>query len=524
VPGCYGPESTLSSAAGPEPDVPVGWASMTEHQHPLAEDVLLSPEAGARAIRGSAMRTAAYVAGLVLIALGSVLLIRYLGSGDFGRYATVTALIAIVGGMSDAGLTVVGQREYVVREGEAAKHRLLADILGMRLILTPVAVLLATCFTLLAGYEDTLVLGTLLAGGGLIIASAAGALTLPLSAALRMGAVTATEVTRQVATVAGIALLVLVGAGLLAFFAVQIAVGAIVLGLTLLLLGRRYLVAPRFSWREWWPLARESAPVAASLVVNATYVRVLVVMMSLLATFSQTGLFGASNRILEMLVVVPTMMSGSVFPILAHAGARDRARLAYALQRLGEACFLVAGGLVLALALAAEPIVRLMGGDEFAAAGPVLRIQSLALLGAFLTPVWGLGLVAIRRQRALVAINLVALAVVVALGLVMIPLWDARGAAVAAAVGEAVLAAFSLAMLVRADTALRPNLSYIPKLMACAGVALGIAVLSGLSPAGQAGIALVVYVALAWLGGAVPAELRDAFLRRSLAAEARSSS
>ena len=42
-----------------------------------------------------------------------MLLLRHLGVAQFGRYATVIALAAIVAGLADAGLTVAGQREYV---------------------------------------------------------------------------------------------------------------------------------------------------------------------------------------------------------------------------------------------------------------------------------------------------------------------------------------------------------------------------------------------------------------------------
>ena len=52
-------------------------------------------------------------------------------------------------------------------------------------------------------------------------------------------------------------------------------------------------------------LLRESAPIAAALVVNILYVRVLIIAMSLLSTPYETGLFSASYRVLEVLIGVP---------------------------------------------------------------------------------------------------------------------------------------------------------------------------------------------------------------------------
>src|SRR3954453_12245621 len=129
-----------------------------------AVDPLRSPDVGGRVVRGSTVRGAGYAAGLVLLAGGSVLLLRYLGVVDFGRYVTVMALIGIVSGVTDAGLTAIGARELSVARPGAERRELLANLLTLRLLLTPLGVLLATGFALVAGYDHTQVLGTIFAG------------------------------------------------------------------------------------------------------------------------------------------------------------------------------------------------------------------------------------------------------------------------------------------------------------------------------------------------------------------------
>ena len=87
-------------------------------------DVLRDPTAGAKVIRGGALRGLGYGAGVLLGAATSVLLLRYLGLREFGRYATVAALVGIVSGVTDAGLTAVGARELSVRSpGEERRRR-----------------------------------------------------------------------------------------------------------------------------------------------------------------------------------------------------------------------------------------------------------------------------------------------------------------------------------------------------------------------------------------------------------------
>jgi O-antigen/teichoic acid export membrane protein len=485
---------------------------------PAHDEALTAPDAGDRAIRGGAIRVGGYGAGLLLTAVASVFLLRHLGVARFGQYTTVVAIVTVVQGITDAGLTLVAQREYV--HADAARRRtLIADLVGIRLVLTPLGVAIGVAFSVVAGYPNALVTGTLLAGIGIVLAVVAATLTLPLSAGLRYGAVTTTDFVRQLVIVAGIVALVLAGAGLTPFFVVYIAAGLAAIVTALAFVGVGTWVAPRFAWREWWPLLREAAPVALSSVVNVTYVRTLIILTSLIATAHETGLFATSFRISEVLLGVPQLMIGAAFPILAHAHVADERRLAYALQRIGEAALLVALALGLVLAVGAAPIVRVLGGKAYAGAADPLRIQSIAIAGAFMTQVGAFGLVAIQRQRALVAVNGLALATVLVLGLTLIPPLGANGAALAASIGEVALACAALTMLARVRPALRPDLRYVPKLALAA--ALGAAcILLPIPDALAALVAVGVYGAVALALRAVPVELMEALVRRRALAEA----
>ncbi len=484
-------------------------------------EAVTAPDAGGKAIRGGMLRTAGYGVGLLLTAVASVFLLRHLGVVRFGQFTTVIAIVTIVQGVTDAGLTLVGQRAYVHADAER-RRTLLADLVGIRLVLTPLGVLVGIGFAVVAGYPNALVTGTLLAGIGVVLAVVSATLTMPLSVDLRYGAVTATDLARQLVIVAGIVGLVVAGAGLLPFFVVYIAAGAISIVVALAFVGPRGWVVPRFAWREWRPLLWEAAPIALSSVVNVTYVRTLIILASLLATAEQTGLFATSYRISEILLGVPQLMIGAAFPILVHAGVADEGRLAYALQRMGEAALLVGLGLGLVLLVGAAPIVELLGGSEYADAASVVRIQSVAIAAAFMTQLGTFGLVAVHAQRALVLVNVLALVSVLALGFALIPWLEADGAALAASVGETLLAVAALWMLVRARPALRPRLSYVPKLL-LAATAGGLCALLPLWDVLATVLAVAIYAALAWGLRAVPVELLEALLRRPQAAASNSS-
>src|SRR5436309_609995 len=85
---------------------PVGGGAVP--QTAAAGDVLDTPTAGRKVIHGGVFRTFGYGAGLVFGLVSASLLTRHLGVVDWGHYVTVTSLLAIVGGLSDAGMSSIG--------------------------------------------------------------------------------------------------------------------------------------------------------------------------------------------------------------------------------------------------------------------------------------------------------------------------------------------------------------------------------------------------------------------------------
>jgi O-antigen/teichoic acid export membrane protein len=409
----------------------------------------------------------------------------------FGRYAIVVAMVTIAGGVADAGLSVVGQREYV-RAAPAARPTVLAAVASLRLVLAPAGVLLAALFALAAGFPGELVVGTLIAGAGVVCSSLAVSLALPLAAELRLGLVAATELARQAALAVAIVVLVALGARLPALFAAQLVAGVAMLVATAVAVRGR-IPRPRLD-RATWALAGQAAGVGLALVIGIVHVRVLVVLVFLLGTSVETGLFGASARVLELVGAVPWLLVGSAFPVLAAAGGPALAR---GLRRLAEGGLYVAGVLAVGIGLGAEVVIRVLGGDAFAGAADVLRIQCALIPLLFLTQTWASGLVALGRHRALVLVNASGLVAVLALGAALIPVAGASGAAVAAVAAEALLAALTGAALAREGVRPWPPGAWRPLVAAAAGI--GVAVASGLAelPAALAGAG--ISLAVSWL-------------------------
>lgn len=471
-----------------------------------------SREAGGRIIRGGLTRIGGYVVGTGLTAIAFALLLRHLGVADFGRFSTVIAVVTIAAGVAEGGLQAVGQRLFV-QATPAERGRVLGDVLGLRILLIPVVVGAAAVFSLVAGYDETMVVGAVVAGIGAVLTLLAVTLTIPLSVELRNGAVTAVELARQLTIVVAIAVLVVADATLGAFFDGYLVAGAVMIPVAMAVAGRARLARPRFEASAFRRLARETGPLAIAIVINTLYLKLLIILASLLTDDVEVGLFATASRITEVLIAVPMFVAGTALPLMTHAAGADASRLRYAVQRIATSLLLLAGATTLLLVLAAKPIIDVFAGPGYEEAVGVLQLQAFVLLGAFLTQTWLYAIVAVQAERSLIVVNVVGLTAVLALGLALIPSHGADGASIAAVVGEVVLAVAGLAALLRARPGVGPELWPMVRCVVPLGAGL-LALLLPVAPVLQTAVGLVVFTGVAAALGAVPAEVGRAVLRR----------
>jgi O-antigen/teichoic acid export membrane protein len=480
----------------------------TDQPEPLPVDVLDSQEAGGRAIRGGLLRVAGYGGGLLASLAAAPFLIRHLGVTDFGGYVTVTSLVAIVAMVSDAGLTVVGIREYAARDDDA-RERLLRNLVALRLAISLLGAAGATAFALAAGYREELVVGTALAGLGVLLLAVQQAYTVPLNAQLRLGLVTALDLARQVLTAILIVAGVIVGAGLVAFLALPIGVGLVVLLATVVAVRGTIALSAGVDLAECRHLLRETLPVAVASTVGSFFYRAAILVMSVIAADDVIGYFSASFRLVEAALIVPGLIAAAAFPIVVRAAHRDADRLAYGQQRLFEIACILGAWTAICVAIGAAPAIDVLAGPDFEPSIPVLRIQAIALGVSFLVAVWAGGLWALRLHRPLTIANAAGVTGAALLVALLVPPLGAEGAAIAMSIAEVGLASAYGYALMHGRPHLRPSTAIVPRV----GVAAALAIAVWLVPlpdAALVALATVVYGAALVALRAVPVEVWQA--------------
>jgi O-antigen/teichoic acid export membrane protein len=393
--------------------------------------------------------------------------------------------------------------------GDEQRRAMIRSALGIRLLLTLAGVACAVAFAAAAGYSDAMVIGTVLAGAGLTLQLLQSLLSMTLQSQLRFGWASAIELLRQVVSVALIVALVIVGAGLVPLLAISIPAGAVSLAVTIPLVARYTSLRPSIHFGRWWRLLRESIPWAAISAVNIVYMRVAIVLMSLIATAVQTGYFSISFRIIEVLIGIPGMVIAPVFPILARSERDDRVRFTRTSGRLFELSLLMATWLVVCVEVGAAFGIHVLGGEKADPAIAVLRIQALSLIGNFMAMACGFPLLTMRRFRPVLVANLMALVVSAAITLLLAPSLGARGAAFAVLAGETGLALVSALLLRRALAPMRLPLGVVPVAGLAGAVSVAVGLLLPIHPILGVIVATGVYLSVLLICRRVPPELGE---------------
>ena len=376
--------------------------------------------------------------------------------------------VALFGVLTDAGVWTIAAREIAKRPQDEQAILTTVSLIGLILSAATFLVVIGAMSLLYGGEDRDLVrLGIVVVATQLLV-------TGPL------GTSTAYTTARQLAVPAALGgLLAAVGflaaltvavvgdfgfAGVAAAYAVSALLNAVVPVVS---------VARRASLRPGWnrPLAAEllraAIPQGFVLAITTIYFRIDTVLLSLLGTDRDVGLYGVSYRVLEFLLLAPIFATTTIFPELARAPLHSE-RLRMLVQGLFSALVLVAVPTVCVFAGFAPEIVRIAGGEEYDAAAGVLRLLVLAVAFSFPTTVLFNALVATGQQRPLARAMVVVLTGNVALNVLLIGPLEARGAALALVVSEVVSLALAWRLFGRVSAAPRVQL---PGRLALAGAA-----------------------------------------------------
>jgi O-antigen/teichoic acid export membrane protein len=479
----------------------------------LETDVLDSGEAGGLAIRGGLIRMLGHAGAMIMSLLSVPFMIRHLGDVDYGYYMTVSSIVFILGGISEAGLSQLGVKRYSAM-GAAERPYFLQVLVGLRLTMTIVGVSAAAAFAAVTGQPGVVVGGTAIMGFAMLLTLTQQTYQVSLSSQLKLGWIAALEFVGSFTLSATTILLVVVGAGLVPFFWAAVISGGTLLLLTATVLRSEAVFRPRLDRALWMDILREVLPFALAAAVGLIYFRLAIVIMSYITTDHDVGIYSAAQRIVETIGVTPWLLASAGFPILARAARDDTDRLKYGLQKLFEVSLLVGVGVVVIGVAGSRFAIDLVAGRDFHESIGVLQILICSMVMTFLVATWSSALLSLSEYKRILWANLGALLTTTVLSFALVPGLGPSGAAIATVAAETVLAFGYLIAIARHDRTLVPSFAIVAKLLPPAAVAAAAGLLLGLPSVVEAFLCGGIYLAGVLALRAVPPEVIDALLRR----------
>ena len=392
-----------------------------------------------RAAASSVLLLLESIVRMALVAAVSLWIARYLGPSGFGVLNFASALVAVLLAVSTMGMdsTVILRLARDSDEG-----LVLGSALLIRLVAAVVCLALSVGLAWLLRGDEALAFQVCVVAAFSILASVPYVLDYSFKARTEALAPAVARIVGTALAAAAKVACLLLGLGLLALASTLVLESLLIgAGLTLayLLTRRRRTQAPLRSDRATvQAILRDSWPYIVSISATAAYMKIDVVLLGYLESSLETGIYSLSQKLSEVLYIVPVVLVDSAFPALVRRFDSSARQVDTSGQLLFDLAF---GGALLATLLAiavVQPLVLHLFGASYGPSVDIFYIHAWSSLAIALTYARYRWLAVLDLNTMAPVVTGIGLLVSTALNVVLIPRYGAAGAAVAT------LIAFSL--------------------------------------------------------------------------------
>jgi O-antigen/teichoic acid export membrane protein len=364
---------------------------------------------------------------------------RSLSLEELGAYVALLSLMTILQTSASLGLGPLLIREVSLDLSAAGSW-----LGAAAMILAPAALINWLIFpgcAALLGYQKSAVLGALILGSALPFACG---VQIAESVFLGQGQVAAVawQSLLENAFRVILSLIVLCSGGrlfaLLTAHAVSRAVG---FGLAALFLRRLPAARPLvFDWPRARVLLSGVPTFGLMTVIGMISIRLDVIVLSVMCSESEVGLYGAAYRLLAMAFLLPESLVGAIFPVLARKLAESRQEARALFKICATLLLTIELPLCLTVVGLSSWLAPLLFGAKFNGVGPLLSILIFVLLPHSLNSMLGYLLQADHQENAALVIVITSFLTILGLDLTLIRWLGMVGAAWGTLISASVMA------------------------------------------------------------------------------------
>lgn len=376
-----------------------------------------------------------------MIAVGFVsirLLTTYLGVEGFGAYVTITSYLIIASVIAEFGFNTLLATEIAGKDEKQVSH-IVSNLFTFRLVMavSVIGILASTTVWLIPAYSTEIKWMVALGSIGTIGSSLSQVLIGVFQTKLRTDKITIADFLARITLMIGVLMLALLGTVNLFWVMVWYSLAGVMQAVFMIYSTYKYYTLRlSIDFAYWKQIFKKALPLFVIITFNLIYYRIDTIMLSIMKDQTAVGLYGASYKILEILISVPGMFMGLLLPLFAKYYIQDRKRFQQIFQQAFNILVSVALPLTVGGILLSDNILGLIAGQEFLPATNTLQILFIGIGFIFLGNLMGHILISAELQRKSMYIAIIGAFFNVALNLYLIPRYSYLGAATATAITE----------------------------------------------------------------------------------------
>jgi O-antigen/teichoic acid export membrane protein len=327
---------------------------------------------------------------------------RYLGQAGFGQYSTAIAWSSFFAIMADLGLTLVSSQMIATKQFKLKQT--LGNLLSIRLVSAIFFIGLGPLIAIFMPYPEIVKNAVALSALTLFFGSLNQIIIGLFQNNLKMGKAVIAENIGRIILLIGTIWTVKNNLGLQTIMIVGAISALLNFALHLILSKKIKFFIPLWDKNIIIEIIKKSWPLGLTIFFNLLYLKSDTLMLSLLKSESEVGLYGASYKILDVLTTIPFMFCGLMLPLMVKAfEEKNFNQLKNVIQKTFDflsimAWPFLAGGIILS-----KEIMIMMAGQEFIESGAILKILLIASVAIFLGTGPSHAIIALGKQRKMIA-------------------------------------------------------------------------------------------------------------------------
>lgn len=360
------------------------------------------------------------ISGRIFYFLLFILIGRYLGPLDLGKFSFALSFVAIFFLINDLGISILAVRE--VSQDKSCTQRYLGNLIILKLLLVSLAFLAAFMVINLMGYPKEMIAIVLLLGLASLLNNFSLSLRWIFQAYQKLEYESLIFLTQNVGYFILGFLALLLNQGIIGIGYSQIVVGILIVFFSWFIVNRKiHRIKIEMNLPFWKSLLKRSVPFALMLIFTSLYLNTDTILLSLFKGEHTVGIYNAANRLAIAGRMFPGVLIAALFPVMSKLSKISKAELKRILEKSLALVLCLALPLSLAITFLSEKIILFFYGQKFASSASVLQIVIWGLFCMSLSVVLGYTLISMEKQKIYTLITGLGLGVNLVLNLSLIP-------------------------------------------------------------------------------------------------------